>query len=550
MIARWRTCFSFASCLFSLGLMLASVAVNAADQRLALVIGNADYPDASSPVVVALKNARAVADQLRKSGFEVDLLENLNKDPLQRAVQSFYDKIKPGAAVVFFFSGYGIQATKQNFVIPLNALIWTELDVRREGLGIEGMLAALAERGASARIVILDASRRNPFERRFRSYSAGVGTIDTPVNTSIISAASPGKVISDADADSSLFVSELLKEMSAPGIPVNEVFNHTREGVSRATNGDQVPWVASNLTQKFYIGGPPPVQVATPPRPPAPVPPIQPPPPPPVQPPQQTVQQVPPPQTATPPPEAIKPIDRKVGDKFRDCPVCPELVVVPTGEFDMGSNDFEPEKPIHRVAIAKPFAIGRREVTYAEWDQCVTAGACKVKPDDAGHPRADFPVTGVSWNDSKDYTAWISSKTGAKYRLPTEAEWEYVSRAGTTTSYWWGAANKPGQANCRDCGGQANGQSTTKVAAFPPNAYGLYDTSGNVAEWVEDCWNPNYRSATSDGSAVTTGQCRLRVLRGGSYENMSKYIRSSSRFLYDANVRYAANGFRVLRELP
>jgi formylglycine-generating enzyme required for sulfatase activity len=542
MIARWRTCFSFAGCLFSLALMLAPVAADAADQRLALVIGNADYPDASSPVVVALKNARAVADQLRKSGFEVDLLENLNKDPLQRAVQSFYDKIKPGAAVVFFFSGYGIQATKQNFVIPLNALIWTELDVRREGLGIEGMLAALAERGASTRIVVLDASRRNPFERRFRSYSAGLGTIDTPVNTSIISAASPGKVISDADVDSSLFVGELLKEMSAPGIPVNEVFSRTREGVSRATNGDQVPWVASNLTQKFYIGGPPSVQAAAPPRPPAPPAlPIQPPPAPPVQ---------PPPQTTTPSPEAIKPVDRKVGDKFRDCPVCPELVVVPAGEFDMGSNDFEPEKPIHRVAIPKPFAIGRREVTYAEWDQCVTAGACKVKPDDGGRPRTDFPVTGVSWNDSKDYAVWISSKTGAKYRLPTEAEWEYVARAGAATSYWWGAANKPGQANCRDCGGQTNGQSTTKVAAFPPNAYGLYDTSGNVAEWVEDCWNPNYRNATSDGTAVTTGQCRLRVLRGGSYENMSKYIRSSSRFLYDANVRYAANGFRVLRELP
>jgi formylglycine-generating enzyme required for sulfatase activity len=546
MIAHWRTCFTLAGCLLMTALALTPVATYAADQRLALVIGNADYPDASSPVVVALKNARAVADQLRKSGFEVDLLENLNKDPLQRAVQSFYDKVKPGAAVMFFFSGYGIQATKQNFVIPLNALIWTELDVRREGLSMEGMLAALAERGASTRIVILDASRRNPFERRFRSYSAGLGTIDTPTNTSIISAASPGKVISDADADSSLFVGELLKEMSAPGIPVNEVFNHTREGVSRATNGDQVPWVSANLTQKFYIGGAP-VQAPVPP--PAPAQPA-----PPVQPPQQTVQQVPPPQTAPRPApqssEAAKPVDRKVADKFRDCPVCPELVVVPAGEFDMGSNDFEPEKPIHRVAIAKPFAIGRREVTYAEWDQCVTAGACKVRPDDAGRPRADFPVTGIIWNDTKDYTAWISSKTGAKYRLPTEAEWEYVARAGTATSYWWGAANKPGQANCRDCGGQAGGQSTTKVAAFPPNAYGLYDTSGNVAEWVEDCWNPNYRSGTSDGSAVTTGQCRLRVLRGGSFENMSKYIRSSSRFLYDANVRYAANGFRVLRELP
>jgi formylglycine-generating enzyme required for sulfatase activity len=552
MITRCWTRFSRFACFLTIALVLGPVAAPAADQqRLALVVGNADYPDASSPVVVALKNARAVAEQLRKAGFEVDLVENLNKDPLQRAVQGFYDKIRPGAAVVFFFSGYGIQATRQNFVIPLNALIWTELDVRRDGLSVEGMLTALGERGATTRIVMLDASRRNPFERRFRSYSAGLGTIETPPNSIIISAASPGKVISDADADSSVFVGELLKELSAPGVPVNEVFNHTREGVSRATNGDQVPWVSSSLGEKFYFGKSvaPQAQSA---------------PPPPPQPPRQTAQQVvpresPPPLSRPQTPEPQKPAeaaekpklpDRKVGEKFQDCPACPELVVVPAGEFEMGSNDLEPEKPIHHVSISRPFAIGRREVTFAEWDQCVTAGACKVKPDDGGRGRNDLPLGGVSWNDSKDYLAWISGKTGAKYRLPTEAEWEFVARGGTASAYWWGAANKPGQANCRDCGGQANGQSSTRVGTYAPNPYGVYDTAGNVAEWVEDCWNPNYKTASSDGSAVTTGQCRLRVLRGGSYENMSKYIRSASRFLYDANVRYAANGFRVLRELP
>ncbi|MEA2840522.1 MAG: hypothetical protein QOF41_1852 [Methylobacteriaceae bacterium] len=238
--------------------MLAPAAVSAAEQqRVALVIGNADYPDASAPIVAALRSARAVAEQLQNSGFEVDVAENLHKESLQTRVQSFYEKIEPGAVVVFFFSGYAIQAARQNFIIPLDALIWKEADVRREGLSIEAMLAAFSRRGASTRVIVLDASRRNPFERRFRSYSAGLGIIETPKNTIIISTASPGKVISDSDPDNSLFVDLLLKQTSAPGVPVADVFNRAREDVSRATKGQQVPWVSINLPNRIYISKPP-----------------------------------------------------------------------------------------------------------------------------------------------------------------------------------------------------------------------------------------------------------------------------------------------------
>jgi uncharacterized caspase-like protein len=156
-------------------------------------------------------------------------------------------------SLCFSISGYAIQTPRQNFIVPLDALIWTELDVRREGSSIEGILAALRQRGAGTRVLVLDASRRNPFERRFRSYSAGRGAIQTPPNSIIISAASPGKVIGDADANSSLFMDELLKQTSTPRFPVADIFNHTREEVSRATNGEQVPWLSINLPNRLYL---------------------------------------------------------------------------------------------------------------------------------------------------------------------------------------------------------------------------------------------------------------------------------------------------------
>jgi uncharacterized caspase-like protein len=227
-----------------------------ADQRVALVIGNADYPDLSSPLNVALKGARAVTEQLQNAGFEVDAIENATKDSLQQALQGFYQKVEPGAIVVFFYGGYAIRVARQNFVIPVDAQIWTESDVRRDGASIEAILAAIRHRGAGTRVLVLDASRRNPFERRFRSYSAGLGPIETPANTIVISAASPGKVIGDTDPDNSLFVDELMKQTNTPRVPMADIFNRTREEVSRATNGEQVPWVSINLPNRLYLRRP------------------------------------------------------------------------------------------------------------------------------------------------------------------------------------------------------------------------------------------------------------------------------------------------------
>jgi formylglycine-generating enzyme required for sulfatase activity len=219
------------------------------------------------------------------------------------------------------------------------------------------------------------------------------------------------------------------------------------------------------------------------------------------------------------------------GETFRDCADCPELVVVPPA-----------------ITIRRPFAIGRREVTFAEWDQCADAGACKHRPEDHGWGRGDRPVINVSWDDSKLFVGWLSQKSGQKYRLPTEAEWEYAARAGTKTPFWWGKDVGSGRAQCDTCGSPTSKQ-IVATGSFRPNGFGLYDTAGNAAEWVEDCWNDSYRLAPKDAVAWTSGDCRLRVLRGGNFLSKATEVRSASRFRYDVDVRYYANGFRVVRDL-
>src|SRR5262245_21039666 len=252
--------------------------------KIALLIGNANYPDADAPLKQPVTDARAVADELRRNGFETDVAENLTKEAMQRAIERLYGKVKPGSAVVFFFSGYGIQTGRQSNLIPVNAQIWTEAEVRRDGFGIDTVLAELNARGASVKLAILDASRRNPFERRFRGVSTGLAPVTAPRGTLVISATAPGTVVSDGDTENSMFVRELLKEMRSPGLMVEEIFNRTRIGVSRVSKGEQVPWISSSLVEDFYLGKAPAAQASVDPRP-APVPEPRPTPPPDVRPP-------------------------------------------------------------------------------------------------------------------------------------------------------------------------------------------------------------------------------------------------------------------------
>jgi formylglycine-generating enzyme required for sulfatase activity/class 3 adenylate cyclase len=226
-------------------------------------------------------------------------------------------------------------------------------------------------------------------------------------------------------------------------------------------------------------------------------------------------------------------------------PKAPETVELPGGTFMMGSNDDASERPTRRVSV-RPFAIGKYPVTVGEWKQCIAAHAC---PEITAAGEDNAPMTNVSWSDAREFAAWLARVTGAPYRLPSEAEWEYAARGGTQTKYWWGNEMKPGLASCKGCGEPYDPHHPIKVGSFPANPFGLHDMSGGVAEWVADCWHKDYHGAPADGSAWQEDNCREHVLRGGSWQNDPSYLRTTSRDSYETGVRYLTHGFRVARSL-
>jgi formylglycine-generating enzyme required for sulfatase activity len=250
---------------------------------------------------------------------------------------------------------------------------------------------------------------------------------------------------------------------------------------------------------------------------------------------------------ALPPPAA--PASANPGAKtLQDCPTCPALAALPGGSFVMGQGSHEPDAaPPHRVSL-RPFAIGLYPVTVGDWKACLAENGCGFMPRMA-EVDDRTPVHNVSWDDAQRFLAWLSRKSGKKYRLPSEAEWEYAARGGTTMRYWWGDEVGVGKANCLDCGGPQDAHRPLPVDGLRANPFGLYDMLGGVAQWTEDCWFPDYRGAPSDGAAREARTCMRRVLRGGSFRAGHDDIATAWRSGYDASVRYVANGFRVARDM-
>ncbi len=277
--------------------------------------------------------------------------------------------------------------------------------------------------------------------------------------------------------------------------------------------------------------------------------------------------------------------ERTPGSVFRDCDQCPEMVVIPAGRFQMGDvSGADDERPVHGVTISKPFAVSKYEVTKGEFAHFVeatgydTGNTCWIWDDEEqgwekrsgfgwrnpGYAQTDrHPVVCVSWEDAKKYVEWVSRETGQAYRLLSEAEWEYVARAGTTTRWYWGES-ETGQ--CRYANGadlQAKKHhskwtvaecddgyyQTAPVGSFQANAFGVFDTAGNVWEWVEDCWNANYEGASEDGRAWTSGDCSQRVVRGGSWINYPVIVRPAYRYWDNPGNRINRFGFRIARTL-
>ncbi len=258
-------------------------------------------------------------------------------------------------------------------------------------------------------------------------------------------------------------------------------------------------------------------------------------------------------------PAALSPMQEKAlkpHGAFQECAHCPDMVVVPAGKFSMGSPASEPgrsadEAPQHTVTIARRFAVDRFEVTFDEWDACAADGGCNgYKPSDEGWGRGRRPVINVSWNDANAYVAWLSKKTGKSYRLLSESEYEYATRAGTQTAYPWGNAVGTNKATCHACGSQWDARQTAPVGSFSANRFGLYDMVGNVREWTEDCYHDSYTGAPADGSAWINGaNCYDRVVRGGSWLTAPAFLRSASRYWFTTDYRLRYLGFRVARTL-
>jgi formylglycine-generating enzyme required for sulfatase activity len=496
--------------------------------RVALLIGNASYKE--SPLKNPVNDVRAMAAALKKLGFTVIQRENLSQDQIGQTLREFRTALKPGSEAIFFYAGHGMQIKGVNYLPVVDARIESEEDVPNQSISLNQVMDILNESRTRLNLVFLDACRNNPFSRGFRSGAAGgLARVEAASGTLISFATRPGSVAADGEGEHGLYTEHLLTQMQVPDQPIEMVLKATASAVKRASQSKQEPWQEGNIDGDFYF-----VQnkIATPPM--APV----------------AVIALPSaPATAQPTPEPYA-----VGSSFRDCNdnSCPEMVVIPSGSFMMGSNDGEDdEKPVHRVEISYRLAVGKYEVTFEEWDACSNAGGCSHRPDDKGWGRGRRPVINVSWDDAQQYVRWLSQKTGQQYRLLSESEWEYAARAGSTTKYSFGESEQGNYAwYDENSGGFFSSKQTHPVGEKRQNAFGLYDMHGNVWEWVQDRYRDNYNGAPGNGAAVEGNNSARCVLRGGSWYHHAFNLRAASRYGSPPSSRSKYDGFRLARTRP
>jgi formylglycine-generating enzyme required for sulfatase activity len=569
-------------------------------KRVALLIGNATYSGSMTRLTNPPNDIAALRPALTQLGFEIAVVSNGDQKAMQRAIRTFGSNAKKAEVAFFYYSGHGMQANGENYLIPVGAQIDKESDLAVEAVQLNGLMQQIEEANPQTAIVVLDACRDNPVASSSRSGSKGLSRIaQTPTNTYIAFAAQPGATATD----DGIFARSLAKFMVQPGVSVRGVFDKVAQAVQQHTNNKQRPRRDDGLTTDIVLARPSaaaagntnrtststvlaglePRRTPTDPQqiedeawadakradtasayeaykagypmgryvasanialarlknvaPSAPAVAARP-----------TLSPV------TPP--SANPTPNRPVQTFRDCADCPEMVVIPAGSFTQGSptseaGRYSDEGPQRRVSVSA-FAIGKTTVTFAEWDACVADGGCNGyrPPEDRGLGRGNLPVINVSWDDAQAYVQWLSRKTGKRYSLPSESQWEYAARAGSTTAYYWGDAIGSGNANCLDCGSQWGGKQSAPVGSFRPNAFGLYDMAGNVWQWTADCVNDSYKGAPTDGSAWTSGNCGRRVLRGGTAGNHPENARSATRHGSTSTGRPGALGFRLARMLP
>jgi len=506
-----------------------------------------------------------VRDALARLGFDVaSYKENASKIDMIGLLDGFGRKITaagPNAIVLVYYSGHGMQIEGENFLIPAGGQLIGADFSQMSASAMQAILSGVAvptsflraqlkpRAGDGVNIIILDACRNNPWDPTRRGTGGrgrGLADQDWGLGQTLIAfSTAPGTTAYDGGENdrNSPYTAALKATIASPNLDVFNMFNTVSRTVETQTrgwrDGAQRPWINSVTLPNVCLAG----CTATP------------------------VVAIDRSELPAPPAPKTRP-----GETFRECDVCPEMVVVPAGSFVMGSPASEPghqsNEAQHPVTIPRPFAVGRFEVTFAQWDACVAAGGCAepeagpYSPPDEGWGRDNRPAIHVSWQDARRYVRWLNGRVGGKaYRLLTEAEWEYAARGhaqgtATDTAYPWGAAASHENANYgKDgcCGGLASGKdqwvNISPVGSFPPNAFGVSDMHGNVWEWVEDCYKADYSGLATDGSANTTSGCSYRVFRGGSWFITATNLRSANRLRYSPTDRSSNLGFRLARTL-
>jgi len=547
----------------------------AAEPRVALVIGNGNYGSSFSRLPNPPNDAKLISKALKEAGFEVMTVLDADQKQMKKAFSDFGQKLADkGADAVglFYYAGHGVQVDGKNYLIPTKAEIANAKDVDMEAVDADWVLQQMEFAGNRMNIIILDACRNNPLPSDKRSAEKGLARMDAPKGSFLAYSTAPGATAVDGKGSNSPYSQALAKAIESDAVPLEQLFRQVRVEVMNATGEEQVPWDSSSLTGEFYFkrpnGAAPAQQTAL-------------------------LAPAPAPQPAaqsggstgeanrTPQP-AVAP-----GKVFKDnCPNCPDLVSIPAGKFKMGSDpdadmDRKEERPTHDVTIAKPFALMTKEVTRdqfaafaKETNREIDAG-CQAADGgngnwqdkatflDAGiQQQGNHPVVCVSPTDAADYAEWLSQKSGQRYRLPTEAEWEYAARAGKRTAWPWG--NDVGENGCKSVNAMdASGHkrypindpfacddrfvTTAPVGSFPANPWGLYDMLGNVWEMVSDCWHDSYEGAPSDGSSWDSG-CGDGVIRGGAWLENPWDTRFAARWKNEDGGRSTAIGFRLARD--
>lgn len=562
-------------------LLLAGIAAaQPAERRVALVIGNGAYQYVSR-LANPINDARLIAETLTSVGFTLvgsKAQLDLDKTTFDRMVQEFSTAIQGAGVALFYYAGHGVQVRGANYLAPVGANPTREADVDFQLLNVDLVLRQIELAGTRLNFLILDACRNNPFAGRgLRTAGGGLAQMQAPEGTLISYATQPGNVALDGTDGHSPYTRALANAFRKPGLDVFAVFNETGLEVKKRTGGAQQPWVASSpIAGQFFFAGtltqPPPastggnadaveiafwnsvkdtkhpdavqaylqqypqgkfVSLATlklkeltePPKP-APSPPVT-----------ETRPRPTPPSTSGAPQVAVgvyppppPPQRNSIGMEF---------VLIPAGEFQMGSNDGDnDEKPVHTVRLTKPFYLGKYEVTQGEWEKVMGNNPSEIKGD------SRRPVESVSWDDLQEFIRRLNTKESeARYRLPTEAEWEYAARAGSTTAYSFGD-------DVRQLGqyawyyGNAGGR-THPVGQLQPNAWGLYDMHGNVWERLQD-WYGSYASGTvTDPAGPQSGS--ERVTRGGGLGHFERSCRLAGRSHHAPSQHGYSLGFRLLR---